>query len=147
MLIFSHGRILTHFYNKITCTECTKHLEDISNIELHPLLHSLNSSGHGLYKVLKVFDREAGPCWLQCFQQFCQVGWMSFGWWTILDTDRKLLSMRNPAALQFLTHSNGWAWHLLLCSVQRQLNILSCYTYTIHVSVVSLTKTIICFKS
>ena len=30
--------------------------------------------------------REAGPCGLKSFQQLCQVGWMSFGWWTILDT-------------------------------------------------------------
>ena len=26
--------------------------------------NSLNSSGHGLYKVSKVFHRDAGPCWL-----------------------------------------------------------------------------------
>jgi hypothetical protein len=30
-----------------------------------------------------------------------QVGWMSFGWWTILDTCGKLLSVKNSAALQF----------------------------------------------
>ena len=35
----------------------------------------------------------------------CQVGWMSFGWWTILDTHGKLLSVKNPAALQFLTQT------------------------------------------
>jgi hypothetical protein len=34
--------------------------------------------------------------------QLCQVGWMSFGWWTILDTHRK-----NSAALQFLTQTGA----------------------------------------
>jgi hypothetical protein len=29
-----------------------------------------------------------------CFPQLCQVGWMSFGWWTILNTHRELLSTR-----------------------------------------------------
>jgi hypothetical protein len=33
------------------------------------------------------------------------VGWMSFEWWTILDTHRKLLSVKSPAALQFLTQT------------------------------------------
>jgi hypothetical protein len=32
--------------------------------------------------------------------------WMSFGWWTILDTHEKLLSVKNPAALQFLTQTS-----------------------------------------
>ena len=64
--------------------------------------NSLNSSWHGLYEVSKAFHRDAGQCWLQCFPQLCQVVWMSFGWWTILDTHKKLLSMKNPAALQFL---------------------------------------------
>ena len=37
-----------------------------------------------------------------------QVGWMSFGWWTILDTHRTLLSVKkNPAALQFLTQTSA----------------------------------------
>jgi hypothetical protein len=36
-----------------------------------------------------------------CFPQLCQVGWMSFGWWTIRDTHRKRLRMKNPAPLQF----------------------------------------------
>uniref|UniRef100_A0A4W5NN09 Protein kinase AMP-activated non-catalytic subunit gamma 2 n=1 Tax=Hucho hucho TaxID=62062 RepID=A0A4W5NN09_9TELE len=31
----------------------------------------------------------------------CQVGWMSFGWWTILDTHGKMLSVKNPAAFIF----------------------------------------------
>ena len=58
----------------------------------------------------------------QCIPQLCQVGWMSFGGRTILDTHRKLLSVENPAALQFVTHSNRCAWHL---PVQRHLNMLS----------------------
>jgi hypothetical protein len=87
--------------------------------------NSLNLSGHGLYKVSKAFHRHAGPCWLQCFPQLCQVVWMSFGWWTILDTHRKMVSVKNPAVLQFWTHSNRCAWHLLPYPVQRYLNILS----------------------
>jgi hypothetical protein len=59
-------------------------------------LVSLNSSGYGLLKVSKAFHWVAGPCWLQCFPQLCQVGWMSFGWWTVLDTQ---LNVKNPAAL------------------------------------------------
>jgi hypothetical protein len=39
-------------------------------------------------------------------------GWMSFGWWTILDTHGKMLRVKNPAALQFLTQKQR-AWHLL----------------------------------
>ena len=41
----------------------------------------------------------------------CQVGWMSFGWWTILDTHRKLLSVKNQAELQFMTQT-GAPWYL-----------------------------------
>jgi hypothetical protein len=59
------------------------------------LQNSLNLPGHGLYKLAKV-------CWFQCFPQLCQVLWMSFGWWTILDTHGKLLSVKFLAALQFL---------------------------------------------
>jgi hypothetical protein len=32
---------------------------------------------------------------------------MSFEWWTILDTRGKLLSVKNPAALQFLTQTGA----------------------------------------
>ena len=75
----------------------------------------LNSSGHGVYKVSKVFHRDAGPCWLQCFPQLFQVDWMSFGGWTILDTHGKRLSVKNPAALQFLTQTSapGTYYHSL----------------------------------
>ncbi|KAK6292636.1 hypothetical protein J4Q44_G00372200 [Coregonus suidteri] len=68
-------------------------------------------------------------CWpmlTQCFAQLSQVGWMSFGWWTILDTQGKLMSMKNPAVLQFLTHASLCAWHLLPYPIQRHLYILSC---------------------
>jgi hypothetical protein len=43
-------------------------------------------------------------------------GWMSFGWWTILDTHRKLLSVKKPAALQFLTQTGvtGTYYHTQL---------------------------------
>jgi hypothetical protein len=96
-------------YTKVVrvCTECTKHYEHLPNIQFHPLLPSEQPQfvGHGLYKVSKAFHRDAGPYWLQCFPQLCQVGWMSFGWWTILDTHRKLLSVKNPAVLQFLTQT------------------------------------------
>ena len=88
--------------------------------------NSLNLPGHGFYKVSKAFHRDGAPCWLQCFSQLCQVSWMSFGWWTILDTHRKLFSVKNPAALQFLTHSNWCAWHPLPYPIQRHLNILAC---------------------
>jgi hypothetical protein len=37
--------------------------------------------------------------------QLYQGGWMSFGWWTFLDTHRKLMSVKNPAALQLLTQT------------------------------------------
>jgi hypothetical protein len=33
--------------------------------------------------------------------------WMSFEWWTIPDTHGELLSVKNPAALQFFTRTNA----------------------------------------
>ena len=90
-----------------------EHEDHVPNILLGPSQNSHSSLEHGLYKVLKAFHRNAGPCWLRCFPQLCQVDWMSFGCWTIPDTQRKLLSVKNPAALQFFTHSNRCAWHLL----------------------------------
>ena len=81
--------------------------------------NSLNLPVHGLHKVSKAFHRDAGSCWLQCFPQLCQVGWTSFGWWTILDTRGK------PSNVAVL-NPNQCAWHLLPYPVQRHLNILSC---------------------
>ena len=87
------------------------------------------------------------PMLRKCFPKLCQVGWMSFGFWTALDTHGKLLSLENPAALQFLTHANRCAclWtpgrvaaacpvangepnklNLIPYPFQRHLNILSC---------------------
>uniref|UniRef100_A0A4W5QRG8 Ig-like domain-containing protein n=1 Tax=Hucho hucho TaxID=62062 RepID=A0A4W5QRG8_9TELE len=48
-------------------------------------------------------------------------GWLSFGWWTILSTHGKLLSVKTPATLQFLRHSNRCAWHLLPYPVLKAL--------------------------
>ena len=39
--------------------------------------------------------------------QLGQVGWMFIGWWTILDTHRKLLSVENPAAVQILPQTGA----------------------------------------
>ena len=47
------------------------------------------------------FHRNAGSCWFQRFPQLAgwlEVGWRSFGWWTILDTHRKLLSVKTAVA-------------------------------------------------
>ena len=43
----------------------------------------------------------------------------------VVDIHRELLNVKNPAALQFLTHSNRCTWHLLPYPVQRHLNIWS----------------------
>ena len=88
--------------------------------------NSLSLSGHGLYKVLKVLHRDVGPCWLQCFTQLCQVGWMSFGWWTILDTHGKLLSVKNPAVLQPLTQTGAPGTYYLLVPTD-QVNVMIPY--------------------
>ena len=86
--------------------------------------NSLNSSGHGLQGV-KVSNRDAGPCSLQCFPQLCQVGWMSFGWWTIFYKHGNVLSVKNPGEMQFMSHSNWCAWHQLQYPVQKHFNLLS----------------------
>ena len=68
-------------------------------------------------------------CWPMLIPMFPTVvsSWLYvLGWWTILDTHRKLLSVKNTAASQFLTHSNRCAWHLLPYPIQRQVHILSC---------------------
>ena len=103
-----------------------------------PLLcpqNSLNLSEHGLYKVLKAFHRFDGPCWLQCFPQLCQVGWMSFGWWTILDT-QETIECEKPSVVAILT--NRCTWHLLPYPVQSHFCLAHApsewHTDTIHVS-------------
>ena len=73
----------------------------------------------------KAFHRDSGPCWLHCFPQLCRVGWMSFGWWTILDTHRKLLTIKKNSSVAVLD-TNQCAWYLLPSPVQRHIHILSC---------------------
>jgi hypothetical protein len=48
-------------------------------------------------------------------QTVVQVRWVSFGWWTILDTHGILLSMKKPSVLQFLTQTGatGTYYHTL----------------------------------
>uniref|UniRef100_A0A8C8FH53 Inter-alpha-trypsin inhibitor heavy chain 2 n=1 Tax=Oncorhynchus tshawytscha TaxID=74940 RepID=A0A8C8FH53_ONCTS len=67
----------------------------------------------------------------------CQFAWMSFGWWTILDTHRKLLSFKNPAALQFLTQTAapGIYYHTLY-KVESRITSRFCHT-TVKSSVVN----------
>ena len=85
-------------------------------------------------KRCQVFHRDAGPCWHQCFPQLCPIGWMSFGWWTILDKQGKLLSVKNPAALQYHTPTT------IPCSKALKLFVLPIHplsgTHTIQVSIV-----------
>jgi hypothetical protein len=92
------------------------------------------------------FHMDSGPCRLQYFPQLCQVGWMSFGWWNILDTHRKMLSMKNPAPLQFLTQTSapGIYYHT---PFKKALKIFCLShsppewnTNTIHFSIVYLTR-------
>jgi endonuclease V-like protein UPF0215 family len=60
---------------------------------------------------------------------------MTFGWWNILDTHGELLSVKNPAVLQFLTET-GVPGTIQPYLVQRHLRFWSSewQTYTIHVS-------------
>ena len=53
---------------------CTLSIPNIRKI--FPILSCTPSLGHGL-------NPQGCPC-LQCFPQLCQVGWISFVWWTIL---------------------------------------------------------------
>ena len=117
---------------------CTEHAENILNTlniywtyrpytegtkqYKHLPQNSLNSSGHpwGTNALL----RDAGPSWLQWFPQLCEVGWMSFGWWIILDT-WETVECEKPSNVAVLD-TNWCAWHLLPYPVQWHLNILSC---------------------
>jgi hypothetical protein len=102
--------------------------------------NSLNSS-HRLYKVSKAFHRDAGPCWLQSLPQLCQVGciffWVVDHYWFTRDT----LSVKNPAALQFLTHSNLVRLAPTTMPCSKALFCLAYspsewHTWTFHVSIV-----------
>lgn len=90
--------------------------------------NSLNSSRHGLYKVSKVW-----PMLTPMLQQQRQVGWMSFGWLTILDTHQKLLCVKNRAAL--LTNPVRRHCHFCLAHSSPEW-----HTCTIHVSISSRLK-------
>jgi hypothetical protein len=58
--------------------------------------------------VSKAFHRDAGHDDFNASQS-CQVGCMFFEWYNILDSHGKLLSVNNPAALQFLTQTGSKA--------------------------------------
>jgi hypothetical protein len=90
------------------------------------LQNNLNLLGRGLYKLSKAFHRDTGPCWLQSFPQLCQIVWMSFGWWTILDTHRKLLCEK-PSSVAVLDTLKPvcLAPTTIQYPVQRHLNSLS----------------------
>jgi hypothetical protein len=136
--------ILDYFLLNV-CLSLSKPLciENIRNIIFSwtPLLPYEPSQSVGAW-CRKAFHRDADPCWLQCFPQLCQVGWASFGWWTILDKHGKLLSMKNPAALQFLTQTG--APHTYCHTPFKGTYIVRLahsssewHTHTIHVSIVS----------
>jgi hypothetical protein len=59
---------------------------------------------------------------------------MSFGWWTILDTHRKL-EYKKPSSIAVLD-TNWCTWHLLQYPVQKALahSHSKWKTYAIHVS-------------
>ena len=91
----------------------------------------------------QLFHRDAGPCRCQCFPQLCQVGWCPLGVGPFLIHTENCSVWKNPVVLQFITHSNQCAWHLLAYPFQRHLNIFTCpFTlwmapYTILVSIFS----------
>jgi hypothetical protein len=88
--------------------ELTGYRANNTIITSYRLLHSISPSkqpqffGHGLYKVLKVFHRDAGPYWRQCFPRLCQVSWMSFGWGPLL------IHTRNCWAWKIQQHCSSW---------------------------------------
>ena len=90
--------------------------------------NSLNSSGHGLYNVSKVFNRDADPCWLQCLPQLCQVGSMSFGWWTILDTHGKLLSFKISSSIAIFDTFKSVSLTTIPCSMALKYFVLHIHT-------------------
>ena len=60
------------------------------------------------------------PTFLWVVSSWLDVLWVGDHSW---HTQGKLLSVKDPAALRFLTHLNRCAWHLLPYPVQRHLNI------------------------
>jgi hypothetical protein len=68
--------------------------------------NSLNSSGHGLHMVWKETHRDAGPWWLQCFPQLCQVGWEWISLPTDVQLDRNLVT-RQATAVSWI-HLCSW---------------------------------------
>jgi hypothetical protein len=70
---------------------------------------------------------------------------MSFGWWNLLDTHRKLLSVKNPTALQFLTQTGAPGTYYQTLFKGTSIFCLAhssseWHTNTIHVSIVSRLK-------
>ena len=113
-------------------------------MELHPSLFPSELPQFVGPWTLQGVESVPQGCW-PMFTPMLQVVWMSFGWWTILDTHGKLLGVKNPAVLQFFTQSGvpGNHYHI---PVQRHLHLLPIHplsewhTYTIHVSIVSRLK-------
>jgi hypothetical protein len=109
ILFWRHIVSILHTGHKTDQTRKDMHwvLPNITNTFLKLSLHSEQPQFVRAWtrcqgKVSKAFPRDAGPCWLQCFPQLCHIGR-----WTILDTDRKLLSVKNPAVLQLLTQTGA----------------------------------------
>jgi hypothetical protein len=83
--------------------------EHLPNVEMHPLFPSEQPQFIGAWILQGV------GCWpmltpmLPTFVSNCPLGGgpLYFGRWTILETHRKLLSVKNPTELQFLTQTSA----------------------------------------
>jgi hypothetical protein len=64
------------------------------------------------------------------------VGWLSFRWLTIHETHGKLLSVKNPAATQFLTQTcaPGTYYHTPFKEARLAHSPFKWHTYTVHVA-------------
>ena len=87
--------------------------------------------GHGLYKVLKAFHRDAGPCWLQCFPQLCQFdliwSWQDVLW--VVDHSwytRETVALGNPSIVVVLDTLKPVRVTPTTITVQRHFYLLSC---------------------